>query len=318
MTRLSIREVSQLAGRCFAAAGLPDGLAEANAEAVWWTEVYKERGITTLHRLLDDLPDWDRSAVSLEKQGSMISAVDADDQPSLVSGAAVLDMSCAQADSHGYGITSATIPSGDPTIETIGHLAYRAAKRGYISILLYADAEGESGTVLGTPEQPLPLLAETTLDAPSVSYDEILNLVDSDAYRYSNYPMMQVFFDRDEENRYSTAETRLLSRLLRRSIVPAAESRFATESGYVVICVDPRYPRYPDEVQHIVERFIADHDTDLTAVFDPDEISERTGRLTREGVEVDDAVWRDVFDFSSGVLAPPFEGSEADAGFELS
>jgi hypothetical protein len=46
-------------------------------------------------------------------------------------------------------------------------------------------------------------------------------------------------------------------------------------------------------------------------------MGDRIGTLVHEGVEVEESVWRDVFEFNKGVLAPPFEGSEKGAGFGL-
>jgi len=34
-------------------------------------------------------------------------------------------------------------------------------------------------------------------------------------------------------------------------------------------------------------------------------------------VEVERDIWQDIFEFSNRILAPPFEGSEKGAGFDL-
>lgn len=323
---LSIREVSQLAGRCFAAAGLPDGTARTNAEAIWWTEAYRGTGLTTLCDLLEDLEDWDRSELSLSDQASMISTIDSGGQPSLVSTGAAVDLSCSQAQQHGIGITYADVASDDGTLPTIGHAAYHAAERGYVSVVLYNDAEGGAGTIVGTPAEPQPAIAEVMLEEPSVAYLKIRDAIERDRHQYSHYPLLQSFLDREEENRYANAETRLLARLLRRSMEAAdaatgaaqsAASTESTESGYLMVCIDPLHPRYPNEVQGIVEQFIEEDDAQFTTVFEPDAVGERIGEMVHEGVEIDESVWQEIFDYSSGVLAPPFEGSREDAGFDL-
>ncbi|WP_135303727.1 hypothetical protein [Haloarcula amylovorans] len=314
---LSIREVPQLAGQCFSAAGLPDGTARANADAIRWTEAYRGSGLTTLHRLLDDLSEWDRAALSLSDHASMITIVDSGGQPSLVSSEAALDLSCSQAHRHGIGITYASISSGDESLPTIGHTAYRAAERGYVPIVLYADTERGAGTIVGTPGDPKPLLAERELDEPSVGYVKILDAIERGLHQYRNYPLMQAFFDREEENRYSNAETRLLDRLLRRSMEPSARPLQTAESGFLTVCIDPLHPRYPNEVQGIVDQFVEDEAADFTTVFRPSDVQERVGKMVNEGVEIKREIWEEIFEYSSGVLAPPFEGSREDAGFDL-
>lgn len=314
---LSIREVSELAGRCFAAAGLPDGTARTNASAIWWTEAYRGTGLATLHGLLDELGDWDRSELSLSEQASMISMIDSGGQPSLVSSGAAVDLSCSQAQRHGIGITYADVASDDGTLPTIGHTAYQAAKRGYVSMTLYSDGRGNAGTVVGTPDEPAPAIAEVTHDKPSAAYAEIRDVIERDLHQYRNYPLLQAFFDREERNRYSNAEVRLLDRLLRRSMEPTDGDAEAVAAGYLMICIDPLQPRYPNEVQGIVEEFVAEEAEEFTTVFEPEAVGEQIGEMVEAGVEVDEAVWREIFDYSSGVLAPPFEGSREDAGFDL-
>jgi LDH2 family malate/lactate/ureidoglycolate dehydrogenase len=314
---LSIREVPQLAGRCFAAAGFPDGTAQTNADAIWWTEAYRGSGLTTLHRLLDDLSTWDRSALSLADRASMVTTVDSSEQPSCVSAGPALDLSCSQAQQHGIGITYTSIAPDDESLPLIGHTAYRAAERGYVPIVLYTDTEKGAGTIVGTPDEPQPLIAERTFDDPSVGYVKVMDAIERGLHQYRNYPLMQAFFDREEENRYSNAETRLLDRLMRRSMEPSDRPLPTDESGFLIVCIDPLHPRYPNEVKGIVEQFIADEADEFTTVFRPEDVQERVGKMVNEGVEIEREIWDDIFEYSSGVLAPPFEGSRDDAGFGL-
>lgn len=315
--RLSGREVPQLAGRCFAAAGLPAGTARTGADAIRWTEAYRGAGLTTLHHLLDDLSEWDRTALSLSDRASMITIVDSKEQPSLVSSEAALDLSCSQAHQHGIGITYTSITPNDGSLPTIGHITYHAAERGYVPIVLYTDTESGAGTIVGTPDDPQPLIAERELSEPSVGYVKIMDAIERGLHQYRNYPLMQAFFDREEENRYSNAETRLLDRLLRRSMEPSDRPLPAEESGFLIVCIDPLHPRYPNEVKGIVEQFVEAETAEFTTVFWPDDVRERIGEMVDWGVEVDRDVWEEIFEYSSGVLAPPSEASREDAGFDL-
>ena len=55
----------------------------------------------------------------------------------------------------------------------------------------------------------------------------------------------------------------------------------------------------------------------LTRTFRPAEIRDRVETALDDGVAVEESVWRDVFDRSSEVLAPEFEGSYRGAGFNI-
>jgi hypothetical protein len=309
---LSSREVFDLADRCFAATGFAAGPAGAYAKAVWWTEAYRGTGLTTLHGLLDDLPDLERTAVTLEDRESMVAAVDGGGQPALISAPPTLDLCCARADRRGFGVAHAMTAAGG-TAPTLGHVAYRAAKRGFVAVVLYWDGEA-GGAVVGTPDQPHPLLAERDLDAAPASYARLLAAVDA-GLDHGDGPLTQAVFTRTGDHRHPTADERLVGRLLERSTEPAASR--PDETGFVTLCIDPGHPRYPDRLEVLVERFVDESASRFTSVYRPAAVQERAETLLREGVEVDREVWRDVFDCSSGILAPPFEGSHQGAGFDI-
>jgi|AntRauTorcE11898_2_1112593.scaffolds.fasta_scaffold00414_9 LDH2 family malate/lactate/ureidoglycolate dehydrogenase len=314
---LSVREVHRLSQRCFWAAGCSEANAKANAKSIWWTESYKGSGFTTLHTLLDELEELDPRAMSMRDRDSMTSLIDSKSQPVVVSSTPALDLSCAQANEHGIGVTHATTKEDDDSLPTLGHVASHAAERGYVSAVLYADGSGNAMTVLGTPMQPLPLIAETELESPPVSYERLLDVIDTGVHGRRQTPLTQAMFvNPAEDERHSTADARLLDRLIRQATEPTGDGR-VDQPGLFVVCIDPSHPAQSGEVGNVVEGFVRDREAAFTEVFDPDTITDRIDTLLHNGVEVEREVWRDIFEFSNGILAPPFEGSEEGAGFGL-
>jgi len=313
---LSVREVIELADRCFVAAGIDEGTARTNATAIWWAEAYHGAGLATLHDLLGALEDVDTCTPELERRDTPISVLDGGGRPSLLSAVPALDLGCAHADRYGTGVTH--VRESDVAVDglALGALACRAAKRGYVSLVLSVNDAGESRSVLGTPRPSRPALAETTLDAPSKAYAAVDHAVRTGRQEAHEAPLFRAFFDETPETEpFGTVDAQLLHRLASRSTEPrpGAESR----PGFVVACIDPHHPRYSDEIRRVVDETIRTDEGRFERTFPPEAIREQVGRLVREGVEVERTVWRDVFEFSNGILAPPFEGSEKGAGFDL-
>lgn len=323
---LSVREVFQLSERCFAAAGFAEGPARANAEAMWWTEAYRGAGLDTLHGLLSELPELDRAALTCRDRSGAASVIEAGGQPSVVSSTPATDLSCSHADQHGVGIVRATVRRGDASFPALGHVAHTAAERGFLPVVLAADGRDRAATVVGVPDRPRPLLAEVELAAPSVGYRRLLEVLRAGCHGRRDTPLTQAFFADagTTGGEYPVADQRLLARLLRRATEPAggAEGEGEGEPGFVTVCFDPRHPLRADGLARVVERFVDGGRLDEragaeTTVFRPADVQARAERLLREGVDVEEAVWRDVFEFSSGILAPPFEGSHRGAGFDI-
>lgn len=312
--RLAIREVLELSERCFSAAGFAEGPARAAAEAVWWTELYRGSGLTTLHGLLPELPGWDRGALTTTDRSAFVSVVDGSTQPGLVSDTPAVDLACAGASRHGVGVVHAATDPDDETVPTIGHAAYAAAERGLLSIVLATGGAGTPRTVIGRPDDPHPLLAERELDAPSAGHAALSAVIREGVYDRRDNPLTQAFFTADRETEYGTAGERLLNRLLRRSVVPSGSD---VESGFTLVCLDPDHSRHSGDLRRVVDRFVDDRQEQLTRTFRPAEIRDRAGTALREGVAVEESIWRDIFDRSSEVLAPEFEGSYRGAGFNI-
>lgn len=312
---VSVREVFDLAQRCFEAAGFEPGSAHANAQAIWWLELYRSCGLTALHEHLDDLEEWDRARVTLRERNAGVSVVDGAEQPSLVSANPVLDLSCAQADRHGVGVTYATTCADDGTLPALGYLAYRAAERGLSAVVLYTASDDRAGTVVGTPDLPQPLVADARLAATSAAHRSLEEAISAGLIHGRHEPLTQLSFARDGTDGHGTADACLLERLLDASMETAR--RVSIDDSYVVVCVDPGHPRQSGDVESVPGKFVDRHADAFTRVFDPSEVVDRGGTLVHEGVEVDRDVWEALFDYGSGVLAPPFEGSEMDAGFGL-
>lgn len=307
---VSVREVFDLAERCFYAAGFAAGTARANAATIWWTELIKGSGVTLLHELLDDFEDLDRTRLSRRDESS-VPVVEGDDQPSLVSGTPTLDLCCARANRRGLGLTYTTVDPADGTVPALGHVAHKAAERGLLSVVLYAN-RADAVTVVGTPDEGRPLVGEADLASPSVAYATVVEALDAGPTDHIDGLLTHAFFDGEGAERSPTAEGRLLTRLLEDATTPAGE-RGAVPSGFVTICLDPTHPSQP----RCVERSFEGALDRMSTVFRPDATRQRADRLLHEGVEVDEAVWRDVFEYSSRVLAPEFEGSYRGAGFEI-
>lgn len=311
---LSTREVVDLAARCFSAAGFDPGTSRANATAIWWTEVYHGSGFETLHAMLDDLDEQIATTPDLDRRGSPISSLNGRGLPCLVSALPALDLSCAHAQRDGSGITYV----GDAAVgvdgNVLGALAHRAAKRGYIGMVLSVDDAGTSRTTVATPSQSWPTLAETELPTPSAGYAAVERAIQTGRHSAAEAPLFRSSFDASEPGPFDTADARLLYRFLQQTTEPSSEA--STDSGFVVACIDPSHPRYSASVGCVADR-VMHTDDPFDRRFEPELIRERLSRFIEEGVDVERERWRDVFEFSNGVLAPPFEGSEKGAGFDL-
>ena len=314
--KLSVREVVQLAQRCFLAAGFDEGSALTNAKRIWWAEAYNRAGLTTLHDLIEELPEIEPGAVTFDRHHSMVSVIDGDGQPSVTTSTPTLDLSCAHADQHGIGFAYTSAASDDPTLPALGHLAYHAAKRGYHALVVHEGGSNPSRTAVAAPSQPRPLIGEYELSAPSVTFMRLREIIETGIDGRHHNPLSQAFFvDDGTKDRYESADSRLLDRMLQQALEPETEAGRG-ETGYVVVCHDPSHPFHSSEIWQVTEQFIRNGDARLD-VFDPGRIRDRVKTLVHEGVEVDEPVCRDVFEFSKGMLAPPFEGSEKGAGFGL-
>lgn len=314
--RLAVREVLELAERCFTAAGFPAGPARAAAEAVWWTELYRGSGLRTLHDRLSELPEWDPDAPTPTDRSEFVWAVDGSTQPGLVSSTPAVDLACAAATRHGVGVVHTRTAPSDETVPTLGHAAYAAAERGLLSVVLATGGAGTPRTVIGRPDDPHPILAERELDAPSAGHAALASVARAGAHDRRDNPLTQAFFTGGSETEYGTAGERLLDRLLRHSIVPSGpDSR--VDPGFTLVCLDPDHSRHSGDLRRVVDRFVDGQQTALTRTFQPAAIRDRAETALDEGIAVEESVWRDVFDRSSEVLAPEFEGSYRGAGFNI-
>lgn len=315
--RVSVREVLTLSQRCFVASGFEHGVARDKAESIWWTEAYRGTGFETLQSLLDDLDKLSTDRLTLSDRSELVSVVDGDGQPGIVPGTQTLDFACSQASHQGVGIGRATTCENDPSHPTLGSLAYRAAERGYLAVVLATTGTGSSTTILGTQAQPRPLVADANLDAPAESYGEIMEFVDDGLHHQQHYPLARAFFKGHVGENYGTADARLFQQLVKRSVAPYRGGSSDWTPGFLVVCVDPSHRRYSGDVGRIIREFVDDHEDAFTNVFQPETVGDRISRLATEGVEVDRDAWREVFECSKGILAPRFEGSEKGAGFHL-
>jgi len=314
--RLAVREVLQLSERCFSAAGLPEGSARAAAEAVWWNELYRGSGVTTLQDLLPALSEWDRTALTTSDRTDFVWVVDGSTQPSLVASTPAVDLACAGASHHGVGLVHARTASADETVPMLGYAAYAAAERGLLSVVLATGGTGRPRTVIARPNDPHPLVAERELDTASAAHAALSAVIRRGVCDRQDNPLTQAFFTGAPESEYATAGERLLNRLLGQSVTPS-DPESHLDSGFVLLCLDPDHARHSGDLRCVVDRFVDERGAELTRTFRPSEVSDRVGTALAEGVAVEEAVWQDVFDRSSEVLAPEFEGSYRGAGFEI-
>lgn len=313
---LSVREVIELAERCFAAAGFDEGTARANATAIWWAEAYHGSGIATLHGLLKPLDELDTATPGLGRRDLPISVFNGAGQPCLGSAIPALDMACAHASVYGIGITHVSQSDVSVDGDALGALPYRGADRGYDTFALSVDSDGKSQTVISTPRQRRPALAETTLPAPSKEYAAIEHAVNTGRQAADEAPLFRALFNEPWGTEpFRTVDAKLLDRLVCQSVEPTSDAE--TGPGFVIACVDPQSPRHSEEVRQAVDRTLREEGHLFDRQFPPEESQARVRRLVDEGVEVERGVWQDIFDFSNGILAPPFEGSEEGAGFGL-
>ncbi|MFB6250763.1 MAG: hypothetical protein ABEI27_03585 [Halobellus sp.] len=309
---LSVREVLQLAERCFRVAGFDQGPARANAETIWWMEAYRGTGLSTLHRVLEELDTFDRTALSIDVCGEEISVIDSGAQPSIVSINPAVDLGCSLAEQNGVGIACTTIAAGDATLDALGHQAYRAGKRGYVEMTVYADENG-SGAVLGVPEEPYPTVVEKRLDGPSATQTEITNIIDAGLEERRQSPLVQSLLTRAVDEQLA-AEEHLLTTLLRSSLEPSEWAELDGDSGFITICIDPNHPRYAGGAQNTVEEFVESREAEFTETFHPSGVGPRVERLLNNGVQIEESAFQDIFEYSSEILAPEFEGSYQGAG----
>ncbi|MFB6167920.1 MAG: hypothetical protein ABEJ43_03640 [Haloferacaceae archaeon] len=314
--QLSVREVFQLSDRSLRAAGVAAGPAAAAAEALWWTEVYRGEGLTLLSDLLDDIEAVDPAAIELTAASDAAAVLDGADQPALVSGTPTLDLCCVRASQHGHGLAFATLPPDDHTIPTVGNIAYRAAERGHLTVVMATDADGRSRTVVATPDQPHPLLAEVELATPPAGYATLAAILDAGLHERQHGPLTQAVFTAADRTEYPAADRRLVNRLLDQALEPAAPDP-DPDPGAIVVCFDPDRPAPTRAVREPIERAITERTDAFTEVYRPAAVADRAETLLQNGIEIEEDVWRPLFEQSSGILAPPFEGSHQGAGFEI-
>jgi hypothetical protein len=245
-----------------------------------------------------------------------VSVIDGQTQPSIVASDPLLDFSSSKADRHGVGLAYATIEANDTSLPTLGHVAYKAAERDLISVLTYTDGT-DSGAILGAPTGRKPLIAEAALAAPSAALLDVRNVIESSHHQQQNSPLVQAFFDADADRNAEDTDEQLLEQVLQRAAEPVTSSKVIAEPGVALLCFDPSHPRYPKRVRRLATQFVDNHEEQFTEVFRPEHIKERVATLMHDGVEVNRSVWEDIFEYNTGVLTPPFEGSEQGAGFGL-
>jgi len=309
---LSVREVLDLTERCFIAAGFDAGPARANAETLWWQEAYRGTGFTTLFDLLDELETFDRSRLSLDRCDE-IAVIDSGSQPGIVSVNPAVDLCCSLASQNGLGVVYAPLRDEDSTLSSLGHQSFRAGERGYISLTSYAD-QTSSGTVVGLPDDPYPHIVEAELTSRSESYARLVDFVSSTHSGAGHSSLVRALCKGSTGDRLP-AEKHVIARLLEGAVTPVEPEHEVT--GLVTICVDPTHQRYAGGCRGVVESFVEGTDRGFTRRFRPEDIRNRVETLLENGIEVEASVWRDVFDYSSGVLAPEFEGSYRGAGFDI-
>ncbi|MFC7212575.1 hypothetical protein ACFQO4_00555 [Saliphagus sp. GCM10025334] len=314
--KLSSREVFQIADRCLASAGLSKGGSKASAQSIWWTELYRDCGLTTLHRIIEESPTLDPARLSLEDQTSTFSIIDSDDQPCIVSSTAATDFSCSQAKQEGIGLTYSSIPKSDRSIPTIGHIVYNAASRGLVSIVLTDHPDG-TGSFIGVPGRSHPLVAEAFLEGPSRSYMMLRDIINSGLYRQEHSPLVQAFFNRGEAGGRSATDAATLERMLEGATERYSGDVDSDEFGYFTVCIDPNHPRNSAEIQRIANQFVDGQANALTTVYQLSEIHERGRELIEQGVDIEKQVWEELFEFSNGVFAPNSLGSKTGAGPSL-
>ena len=316
MIRLAVREVLELAERCFTAAGSRGGRGGAAGGAVGGPNLSRGGGLGPPHARLSELPGWDPDALTTTDRSEFVWVVDGSTQPGLVASTPAVDLASAAATHHGAGVVHTRTAPGDDTVPTLGHAAYAAAERGLLSVVLATGGAGTPRTVIGRPDDPHPILAERELDAPSAGHAALASVARAGAHDRRDNPLTQAFFTGGSETEYGTAGERLLDRLLRHSIVPSGpDSR--VDPGFTLVCLDPDHSRHSGDLRRVVDRFVDGQQTALTRTFQPAAIRDRAETALDEGIAVEESVWRDIFDRSSEVLAPEFEGSYRGAGFNI-
>ncbi|WP_157744172.1 hypothetical protein [Halopenitus persicus] len=311
--RLSSREVFQLADRCLASAGLSRGVSKTNAESVWWTELYKERGLTSLHKIINETAELDQGRISIERQSSNFAILNEGGQPCIVSSTPALDLSCSKAKESGLGITYIPFTEQDSSFATIGHTAYNAASRGLISIVLTNSPDG-SRSFLAVPGEEQPIVAETKLQGPSESYRKLRSIITNGIYDRRHSPLVQAFFDQSQHTDPTTTDADTLQRLLAGAIRPASGNNDDSESGFVTICYSPTHPQNATGMQRVAHEFVRENTDQLTTVYEPPTINEKRRKLINEGVVIERDVWEDLFEWSNGIFSPDSVGSETGAG----
>ncbi len=172
-TTISVREVSDVTYRVLRATGTSSGCAMRAAAMVQHAEVYHGIGLQMLHRQLD-LITGDTAPSGLDVLHGPESALflDALGGTALVAGPPAMDLACAEAMEHGFGVVWMQHARGLSLLE---ELVYRAAAyEDLVCVLSWAmsnsDDEplGESRTVISGPGPGGPIVAEHALSGPSV------------------------------------------------------------------------------------------------------------------------------------------------------
>lgn len=155
----------------------------------------------------------------------------------------------------------------------------------------------------------------TTCSASWVTNAKLATVVDERLRGPPDSPLKQLFFERERAYDLPAADERIVTRLLTEATEP--ELAADVEAGFPPLCLDHRHVQYAAGVEDVVTTFLTDREDRFTRTLRPADAQARIDERLDTGVEVDRAVWRDLFDASSEVLVPEFEGSKEGAGFAL-
>jgi LDH2 family malate/lactate/ureidoglycolate dehydrogenase len=272
--RLSLLELPTLIRRTLLVASLPRGAVDVAARMIAWAEIEGQDGLAFLEAHLPDIERGRNSAPRLLQPDGHAARLVADGASPLLYAPLVLDLATAHARRGGIGVVHVVDGMHVPPL---GWIVAQASRRGLI-----AAVSTNIGAIIGLPSEEGPYRIEPRDPTTAVA---ILRLAGSSS---------NAFADRSAQG-------------LAGWLTQAARED-ANASGVALLCADPA-AFGPDAVPAVLAAF-----NGRAVVVTPADNAARQAAATRDGLEIDDALWLRLRRFGDRILIPNSERSRLGAG----
>jgi LDH2 family malate/lactate/ureidoglycolate dehydrogenase len=253
---------------------MPRGAADVAARMIAWAEIEGQNGLAFLESHLPDVERGRNSALRSLRSDGHAARLAADGASPLLYAPLILDLATARARRGGIGIVHVVDGMHMPPL---GWIVAQASRRALVSAVATT-----SGAIIGLPSEKGPYRIEPSDRTTAAA---ILCLAGSSS---------NALADRSAQG-------------LAGWLTQAAPED-GNASGIALLCVDPA-AFGPDSAPAILAAFHG-----RAAVVTPADTAIRQATATRDGLEIDDALWLRLRRFGDRILIPNSERSRLGAG----